>query len=342
MLYFDGFDSAEDYAASALSLLKDKKIAPCPPNFQVWYAYFSGRDPELKKKLDDRLSQAKPISSEECEEIFANYFQIDKDALAIGAASDRIGSVTDQIIKYVRASIGVTGNFDNVLTEVSDSLGSVSSSDALGELVKRLANETKEVHSDSKKLVGALAQSKSEITELRRQLECATSEALTDALTGLGNRRYFDERLNAEIQEHQEDDSELCLLLVDIDHFKRFNDTHGHAVGDQVLRVIARVLTDRVRGRDSACRFGGEEFAIILPETKLEDAETVANQIRTMLAARKLTNKSTGADFGTITASLGVASHQPGEPMAAFVDRADKALYRAKNNGRNQVVVDAA
>ena len=146
MLYFDGLDSAEDYAASALTLLKDQRIAPCPPNFQVWYAYFSGRDPELRKKLDERLRQARPITTEECEEIFASCFQIDSDTFAIGEASNRIGAVTGQILEYLKASIGATADFDNVLAEVADKLTAVSNKDALSQLVQHLAHEMRWSH----------------------------------------------------------------------------------------------------------------------------------------------------------------------------------------------------
>ena len=343
MPYSDCFENAESYAESAVALLKDHKVAPHPPNFQVWYDYFSGQNPKLKKELDESLCQAKPLTGEEFEESFSNYFQVDRgdrEALAIGEASDRIGSVTAQILDYLRTGIGSTTDFGDTLAEVSGQLTTVSNKDALSHLIQRLVRETKQVHGESKKLVSVLSQSQAEVAELRQHLESSASEALTDGLTEIANRRYFDKRLRADMQEAQLSGQALSLLLLDIDHFKRFNDTYGHSVGDQVLKVLARTLKDAVKGRDSPCRYGGEECAVILPGTCREDATTVAEQIRTTLAGRKLTSKVSGEDYGTITVSIGISSFRSGEPSGAFVDRADKSLYRAKKIGRNCVVVE--
>ncbi len=134
---------------------------------------------------------------------------------------------------------------------------------------------------------------------------------------------------------------DLCLLLMDIDHFKKFNDTFGHQVGDEVLKVVARTLKEGVKGRDTPARYGGEEFAVILPQTSLKNAVVVAEQIRTTLASRKLQNRKTGADYGFVTLSIGVSKYRFGESLEALIQRADEALYLGKNRGRNRVVEES-
>ncbi len=131
----------------------------------------------------------------------------------------------------------------------------------------------------------------------------------------------------------------LCLLMADIDFFKRFNDTHGHPIGDQVLKLVARTLTETLKGRDTPARFGGEEFAVILPQTVLESAVIVAEQIRVRVASRVIKRRDTQQQLGSITLSIGVTQYRPGDTIADLVQRADEALYAAKGAGRNRVHV---
>jgi diguanylate cyclase len=162
-------------------------------------------------------------------------------------------------------------------------------------------------------------------------------EAVTDALTGIGNRKFFEERMREGAREAMETGEPLALLFMDIDHFKRFNDTFGHQLGDQVLRLVAKTLVESVKGRDTTARYGGEEFAIMLPQTRLVDALRLAEQIRNTMMRRKIVSKNSGEDFGTITLSIGVSAYRPGEALGDMVRRADAALYYAKRNGRNRV-----
>ena len=130
----------------------------------------------------------------------------------------------------------------------------------------------------------------------------------------------------------------ICLLLADIDHFKTFNDTYGHTVGDQVLKLVARMLSQEIKGRDLAARYGGEEFTIILPDTALDGAVKLAQQLCAVLAHKELKNRESGKHFGQVTLSIGAALYRPGESPAQLINRADEALYRAKGKGRNRVI----
>jgi diguanylate cyclase len=125
--------------------------------------------------------------------------------------------------------------------------------------------------------------------------------------------------------------------MCDIDHFKQFNDTHGHQTGDQVLRLVGAAIKGSVKGRDVAARYGGEEFSIILPATTIDSAVLVADQIRQAIMAKELIKRSTGESLGRITMSFGVAAHREGERPENLIERADACLYASKRNGRNRV-----
>lgn len=161
---------------------------------------------------------------------------------------------------------------------------------------------------------------------------------MQDPLTGILNRKYFDIKLAEETALAMTVGQDLCLIMSDIDHFKQFNDTFGHQVGDEVLKVTTRVLTNGIKGRDTAARYGGEEFCVILPRTGLADAVTAAEGIRQALAQKELKARNNGKTFGTITLSPGVAQYIHGEPIADLIERADAALYDAKRDGRNRTV----
>lgn len=158
-----------------------------------------------------------------------------------------------------------------------------------------------------------------------------------DGLTGLHNRRYLDEMLNREFTRAHRTGVSLALIICDIDHFKRLNDTHGHAAGDAVLKVVAKQLRDTFRSSDIICRYGGEEFVIVMPESGLEDARSRAEQLRLAVAAQKI--HFNAKPLGLITLSAGVSAGKADESTPILLlEQADAALYRAKNSGRNRVV----
>jgi diguanylate cyclase len=185
-----------------------------------------------------------------------------------------------------------------------------------------------------------LKASKQEINQLQENLEAVRNESLTDPLTGLANRKYFDQMLDQAVARSKANDEPLSLLLGDIDHFKKFNDSYGHLTGDQVLRLVATAVRQNVKGQDLAARYGGEEFAVILPNTPLRQALTVADHIRRGVVLKELVKRSTGECLGRITISIGVATLHKAEAAPALIERADACLYAAKRNGRNCIVAE--
>ncbi|ONM44680.1 diguanylate cyclase [Halopseudomonas pachastrellae] len=175
----------------------------------------------------------------------------------------------------------------------------------------------------------------------KRQLESANTKlqelALRDGLTGLLNRRYWESCLEREFARHQRYDNPVSLVIFDIDHFKRVNDTYGHQTGDEVIRETARITSQLVRETDFAGRYGGEEFVVLLPGTTLDGAAQFAERLRSTIERQQLDYQGSPLTF---TISLGVATLA--DDMAgyqALLERADKALYQSKEGGRNQVTV---
>lgn len=184
-----------------------------------------------------------------------------------------------------------TAAYGQALSKISGKLGQTDDVAALKTMVSGLVSATKVMESQSRQLEDRLKQSNAEVQQLQQQLSKINKEALTDALTGLANRRCFDITLKNAVLEAIEKKESLCLIMCDIDHFKRFNDTWGHQMGDQVLRLVARCLSDNVKGRDTAARYGGEEFAVILPATTPENARNLGSKS----AARSRTRRSSCA-----------------------------------------------
>jgi diguanylate cyclase (GGDEF)-like protein len=175
------------------------------------------------------------------------------------------------------------------------------------------------------------------IANLRLQ-EALRQQSTSDALTGLYNRRYLEESLERELRRAARAKQQLSLVMFDLDHFKTFNDTFGHEAGDAVLREMGASLARTARAEDISCRFGGEEFLLILPGTSLDGARTRAERVRSQ--ARKLAVMHQGKPVGTITVSLGVAAFPAhGSSAKELIASVDAALYRAKREGRDRVVV---
>ena len=203
-----------------------------------------------------------------------------------------------------------------------------------------IIEDTTAMDSRTRELHRQVDESATEIVELRLALEDSRREALTEALTGSANRKCFDQGLYNAVIEADENGTALSLIIADLDHFKGFNDSHGHQLGDQVLRLVGKVLHATVRGRDTAARYGGEEFTVILPETTSGGAVAVAENLRRSIASRQLMPKGSERSLGNITMSLGVTSYHPGEAAADLIARADHALYTAKRLGRNRVICE--
>lgn len=239
-------------------------------------------------------------------------------------------SLMSQLSQITNSFSGDFSHHQKMLTDVSNEmerLGNQSGSDDVKKMIDRM-------NAANHRLNLRLQEVQEELDEKALEVNNLISESRTDALTALPNRRAFDEEMNRRISEVTRYGGEVSFVILDVDHFKSFNDTHGHLVGDEVLQRVADVMRHTVRDSDFPTRMGGEEFGVIMTSTSLKEATLGAERLRNAIEKAKLL---VGDQTLSITVSLGVTQIDKGEEPEAIVDRADKALYAAKENGRNQV-----
>jgi diguanylate cyclase len=205
-------------------------------------------------------------------------------------------------------------------------------------LTAEVIEDSRQLERTSKETSSQLNDAGEQITRLKEELEAARRDARTDPLTGLANRRGLNELLLQRVNLFLQEKTPFCVILADIDHFKRINDSYGHLVGDKILRFVARTLMANIKGQDSVIRFGGEEFAIVLPYTQYEGGIIVAQHLRQKIASSRLRLAESGRDLGGLTISLGVAAVHTDDTPDSLLRRADDALLKAKAEGRDRVV----
>src|SRR6202020_582436 len=238
-------------------------------------------------------------------------------------------------------ALGMAASYDSSLSGATEKLTAAKNREQVKAVVEALVKSTREMRDTNKALEDRLTLSKDEISNLQQSLEAIRAESLTDPLTGLGNRKYFDRSIEIAVQNALANGEPLSLLMFDIDHFKSFNDSYGHLTGDQVLRLVGMSVQQTIKGQDITARYGGEEFAVVLPNTGLRQALTVADHIRRAVMTKELKKKYTGELLRRVTISVGGSMLKPGDDTDALIERADACLYAAKRNGRNRVVCEA-
>ena len=340
MEYCDSLENAGEYAQLAITMMEDQRIIPHPNNFAVWYNYFSGTFPELKKALDVLLDNNDQVTENYTARVYRTFCGSPYETLPLHIMAEKLAAELSTLLLTIKQAGTGAACYEETLETASGQIGREQHVDDVRDLIGRLLLETRSMIDQSRDVENKLKQSGTRISELTEELEVARREAMTDALTGLANRKVFDMILRQASMESFETGEPLSLLFIDIDYFKSFNDTYGHQVGDQVLKLLALLLNKNIRGQDTAVRYGGEEFALILPQTALSGATLVATKICTQVAGKAVVQRYTGGRIGQITVSIGVATLAMGESLRQFVARSDQALYLAKKRGRNRVVTE--
>ena len=324
----------------ALGQIKALRQPATPRNYEVWYSYATGYHPSLNQKINETLGQNGSLSEADLDSIYETYLAPTRLTDRINTVGSKVMGEIEQVMAMIDAAAGSASSYTESLAGMTEAIGT-SDRDGLRAIVEGLVATAKEMEESNQKLEERLSASKQEINELQVNLEAVRTESLTDPLTQLANRKFFDTTLQEAIAFARESGEPLSLMMTDIDHFKKFNDTFGHLTGDQVLRLVAQSVKQNVKGQDTAARYGGEEFAVILPNTVLRSAITVADHIRRAVMTKELMKRSTGEHLGRVTISIGVATLQPNDTPASLIDRADVCLYAAKRHGRNRVLCEA-
>ena len=336
MQYNDGIDDSRRYLRLTLELIGKHGLPTDPLNYCIWYEYVSGKNEELKTAINDHLKKKGTFTTETNQQLYNQYIASDQEMLTTLVRKE-LNKVFAEIIGTMDTADQFYSQSANNMDAINEAIVPSLSQDQLKTIVKQIKNEITTLESSSSSFREQLQQANSEIDQLKNKMALYRTEALKDPLTQIDNRRGFDKTLAENIAQAKADDTPLCLIIADIDFFKKVNDTHGHLVGDNVLRMVATTLKDTIKGKDLAARIGGEEFAILLPDTPFDGAMKLANDIRLAFERLDLKKKSTGKSLGKITLSFGVTNYKKEEAAEDFINRADKALYQSKNTGRNKV-----
>jgi diguanylate cyclase len=328
-----------DYAAfiaeRVVSLMSRLKIAQTPANYAIWFSYCQGTSPGLKRAIDTLFEKESHFDASTSAALIANFGNGETAVVVPSDVTKRLGSLMEDAQGFLQIAIADNRKQMQAMGEAATEAGAGTDP---GELIDGLISELSKSVSRASKLEKNFVEATRELSQIRVSLDHAEKRAKTDVLTGLPNRLAFEDFFCEAQMAAAESRRPLSVLLIDVDHFKRFNDDFGHGVGDQVLRLIAKVLRERVRDQDLPARYGGEELIAVFPNSDLKTSTAVGESIRRSISECNITRRSSGEVLPGITVSIGVAQLQAGESMTDLIERCDRALYRAKNAGRNRVV----
>ena len=330
-------DTSSELLRLALPLISRQQAGFHPASYAVWYEYVASTNPALKLELDGRLASGKALVDDD---IYALHDKFVAGPAVV--ASEKMGLALDRMLQELSghaASVGdETRTYGASLTRFGDCLRPDADPQVLRAELGTMIETTRSMRDKTMELQEQLDGSAMEVEALRAELKRVKGESMTDALTGITNRRGL-EQVFAAARAGAGSLAGYSLIMLDIDHFKKCNDTYGHLFGDRVIRSVAQMIARNVKGQDTAARVGGEEFAVLLPDTPLEGACTLAERVRLVVASGRIKTGSEGTPVGNITISLGVAEYAADETDEEFMLRADKALYASKQGGRNRVSV---
>jgi diguanylate cyclase len=332
------FDYATSIAQQTNGLMAQHHVSPTPDNFAVWFKYALGTSPQLKAAINVLIGNKRKFDAQTNGDLFRAYVggQAADRAVDLGV-SGQLSTLMSTAQQFLTAAIDDNRLQISALDGVSAEASSASDPRLLIEsLVKELSTATDRATA----LEANFAEASSELDKIRDSLEQAEQRSKTDALTGLANRRAFDEFVKIAQIRAMEGGEPLGAFMIDIDHFKAFNDRYGHQIGDQVLKLMATVLRENVRDNDLAARYGGEELIAVLPGMNLQACRQIAERIRDVVAERRIRRRSTGEEISSISISVGVAEFRLGESTESLIERCDRLLYLAKGQGRNRVMTE--
>ena len=340
MRYSDSIEKSAEFLRQAVPMMSRQAAGLHPVSYAIWYEYVAGNNPSLRTDIDQLVQFGTVLDEKSTAELFRKHIsEIDAQA------ARRVSPVFQKIMSDMARSASQAGDdgdqFGHVLEKWSEGL-TAAQMDVAND-VDILLQHTRSVSESVISLKRLLRESQREIEQLRQEVSKARGDALSDSLSGLANRKGFDMALAECLASAGEaEENGPSLLIIDIDFFKRVNDSYGHLFGDRVIQAVSEILKNNVKGQDTAARYGGEEFVILLPGTPLAGARHLAEKIRTTVEKLRIRRADNRDVVANITVSLGVASYQKGESASEFVTRADRALYASKHLGRNRSTVATA
>jgi diguanylate cyclase len=337
MEYEQDYAQAQEVARLVLPLMARLEIPVTPLNYALWYEYQLGRSQELVAALDKIESGQQAYDAAQARQLFLRYVATPGIETLEKVEGEVCRLLADIVQIVIDAGLDLT-KYSAVLESCTSRLKSVDDVRDIRNVVRELLSDTQHMSQSNHDVTASLKAHSAEIDKLRAELDRVRQEAIRDPLTGLANRRSFDDQLAASLDQALQQLKSICLLMIDIDHFKQINDEHGHRIGDKVLQYVAGVLKANFKGKDLVARYGGDEFAVIIENAPRAGVNAVAETVRRQIEASRLKRTDTGKALGTVSVSIGYECVQRGDSPDALVERADKALYEAKQQGRNRVL----
>ncbi len=335
--YYIDLETTAEIVKKILPKMGEYKVPITPQNYRVWFEYYSGTNRELLQEINSIIESKRRFTPELNRYLYTKYFGDDHNREMLREVQSKTINVLKNFLEQVLSTTSTTSDYGNKLEKYSEQLNKAEDLTEIQDILEEMIRETSNMVESTRDLQSKLKEASNQVEMLREELAKTAEEAKRDALTGLHNRKAFDENIAKLYQRFKEKGEVFSVILLDIDHFKQFNDRFGHKVGDKVLQVVANTLNYTLKGKDFVGRYGGEEFVVLLPLTELDNACVVAEQIRENISRKRLRVTKTGEELGTITVSAGVSQVRNGDTVDSLVERADKALYLAKESGRNNV-----
>jgi diguanylate cyclase (GGDEF) domain len=326
-----------DPATMVLATMRKRGIAGLPRNYELVYEAMNASNVALTREFE---ALGDSPTQEDLDEVGKKYFAHHHRNGVVEVAHTKISGELEGMLRLLKQEQSSLESYSKLLGETYARISSKSAASAeiLTGVINMLSSATGDTMEKGKVVVQHMVQRAYEMEQVRLELDEYKRIANTDPLTRLANRRAFDDVL-ASIYDNKREAMYYALIVADIDHFKKFNDSFGHPVGDRVLGVVAAVMKSTLRKDVFIARTGGEEFAVVLHGTSQEVTLEVAERLRRSVETTPLKNQKTGVDYGPITMSFGICMASDAENPADLYNRADIALYSAKHSGRNRIQI---
>lgn len=324
-------------ATKAFEFIHKYRTPPDPKTYSVWYTYASGTDTVLVDRVDRLLSEKGNLAAEDIDAICAEMIVPEPSEQSQHNIGEAMEKEIVGILQIVQQSVQSSNDFEASLNAIGNNLPAALSGDDVNQVMSQLLFENRRMAAKTLELREGLKDSQQQINMLNTELEKVQNQYMQDPLTSISNRRAFDKRLSQEIAQAELGGPGFCLAFADIDKFKKVNDKYGHPVGDMVLKAFAEKVSQNIKGKDMVARVGGEEFAIILPQTDVVAAYNLLVKIKHSLKSISVKTGENGEELSGITASFGIARYELKMTASELIRTADSYLYEAKNTGRDRV-----
>ncbi|ROV59648.1 GGDEF domain-containing protein [Vibrio ponticus] len=333
----DVFKKSTANLKKAVPLMMKNHVAATPANYALWYTYVDNSMPQLNQELENVIESFGICPPSEGGKLYSKHIA-PKAEVKLSDLRANIEILLSELTTSMNDTLSDTSQFSAMIDKSFDNLERVEtesmSLDEVMVVIRQLVSESKGIRHSTSFLTNQLSSASEEINRLKSQLVEVQKDALFDSMSGLYNRRSFD----TDIQTLCQSEQHFCLILADIDHFKNYNDKYGHLFGDAIIRGLARRLQSSCRDGATAYRFGGEEFAIVVPNKNIRVVRQFADSLRRAVEKLSIKDRRSGKQVGNITASFGVTEFQPNDTAESLIERTDQLLYEAKQLGRNRVM----